>query len=70
MAAFEGKLNNATLSAETEIIVHFADNQFLNFESLEEAKGFLRFYRSSPMVKQNPGKLYVLRLGQWSEAPG
>jgi len=70
MAAFEGKLNNVTLSAQTEIIVHFADNQFLNFESLEEAKGFLRFYRSSPMVKQNPGKLHVLRLGQWSEAPG
>ena len=70
MTAFEGKLNNATVSAQTQIIVHFADNQVLEFESLEEAKGFLGFYRSSPMAKQNPGKLYALRLGQWSEAPG
>ena len=68
MAAFEGKLNNVTLSAQTQIIVHFADNQFLNFDSLEDAKGFLRFYCSSPMAKKNPGKLYTLRLGQWSEA--
>ena len=70
MAAFEGKLNNATLSAQTQIIVHFADNQLLEFESLEDAKGFLKFYRSTPMAKKNPGKLYALRLGQWSEAPG
>ena len=69
MAAFEGKLNNATVSAQTEIIVHFADNQFLNFDNVEDAKSFLRFYRSSPVAKQNPGKLYALRLGQWSEAP-
>ena len=70
MTAFEGKLKNATVSAQTEVIVHFADNQFIEFESVEDAKGFLKFYRSSPLAKQNPGKLYALRLGQWSEAPG
>jgi len=70
MTAFEGKLKNATVSAQTEVIVHFADNQLLDFDSLEDAKAFLKFYRSSPTAKQNPGKLYALRLGQWSEAPG
>jgi len=51
MAEFTGRFENVTTSANAGFILRFADEQILDFSSLEDAKGFLRFYYGSPTAE-------------------
>ena len=66
-----GKLGASTVSAATAVIVRFTDGQVLEFESEQEARGFLAFYNRSPSARtQNRGKIYLFKSGAWQEQSG
>jgi len=61
-----GKLGAGVISAATPVIVRFTDGQVLEFETEEDACGFLTFYNRSPSARaQNQGKLYLFKSGSW-----
>ena len=63
-----GKLGASTVSAATAIIVRFADGQILEFQSQEEARGFIAFYNSNQSARaQNRAKIYLFKSGAWQE---
>ena len=63
-----GKLGASMVSAPTPVIVRFADGQVLDFNSADDAHGFLAFYNKSPSARQqNPAKVYLLQDGVWNE---
>jgi hypothetical protein len=65
---YTGKLGSITVSAPTPIIVRFADGQVLEFQTPEDAAGFLDFYNRSPSARdQNPARIYFLRQDKWEE---
>ena len=65
---YVGKLGSVTMSANTSIIIRFADAQVLEFANLDEARGFLAFYDRSPTAKkENPAKIYCFRDNAWVE---
>jgi hypothetical protein len=63
-----GKLGGVLVSAPTRFIVRFADGQTLDFPTLDDARGFLRFYNTSPTARlKNPATVYSLRDRVWEE---
>ena len=69
MEAYVGKIGNRTVSSSTPVIVTFADNQVLEFQTEKEARGFLAFYHANPTAHaNNPGRIYSFQAGAWLEA--
>ena len=63
---YTGKIEKQLLSATSQIIVLFADDQMLEFDDLDEAKRFLDFYhRNSSARSENRGKIYLFMGGDW-----
>jgi hypothetical protein len=63
-----GDLDGALLSAATPFIVRFADGQTLDFQTFDDALGFLAFYKTNPGAqKQNPAAVYSLQDSVWKE---
>jgi len=63
-----GKLGAGIISAATPVIVRFTDGQILEFDSEEDARGFLSFYNRSPSARtQNQAKLYLFNSGLWHQ---
>jgi len=66
-----GKLGAGTVCAATAVIVRFTDGQVLEFESEQEALGFLAFYNRSPSAREtNQGKIYIFKSGAWHQPSG
>jgi hypothetical protein len=65
-----GKLGNSTICAHQPVIVRFENQTMLEFENVEGAHGFLKFYAQNQTAScQNPAKLYRLCAGVWVEQP-
>ena len=66
-----GKLGVSTVCSATAVVVRFADGQVLEFESEQEARGFLAFYNRSPSASaQNQAKIYIFKSLGWEEQSG
>jgi len=65
-----GTLGKSTLCAQQPIIVRFQNGSVLEFGTLDEAYGFLKFYNQNPTGRaENPGTIYQLVSGVWLEQP-
>ena len=70
MSLFSGRLGNATVYAKEPVIARFKNSAVLEFSTLEEADGFMKFYNTNPTaVRENPGSVYLLESGVWLEHP-
>jgi hypothetical protein len=66
MPLYTGTLGKSTISAQQPIIARFANGSVLEFESMEDALGFLKFYNQNPKGRtENPAKIYQLTSGVW-----
>ena len=70
MPLYTGKLGNSTIGAQQPVIVRFKNGAVLEFPTLDEAYGFMKFYTATPSANlDNPGKIYQLVSGVWLEQP-
>jgi hypothetical protein len=66
MPLYTGTLGTSTISAQQPIIARFANGAVLEFGTLDDAHGFLRFYHQNPKGRtENPAKIYQLASGVW-----
>ena len=64
--AYVGKLEGEDFCALEPFVVRFADRQYVEFATEQEAHSFLRVYHATPSSsKKNPGKVYALKEGEW-----
>jgi len=64
--SYTGKIGNRTISASQAVIVLFGDGQVLEFATLKEANGFVKFYaQNRAATARNPAKTYVFEGGSW-----
>jgi hypothetical protein len=64
---YRGKIGSRTIYSAKPIVVVFEGPDTLEFDTVDEVKGFLEFYNKGPSSSRNRARLYAFDAGQWVE---